>query len=160
MNATKVKVGERALLARVNRSLEKHNGQAVKKCRSDTREHTTLGDFYAVDARVEGVVETHIDLEALAFKMGVMKAHEKLATVGALRADLVNAMRGIAEGNITVAEAKLLSRSLREETRALNAVSRRVAVQFRLAANAGDQDAMIRINGEAQALMADFTVRV
>ncbi len=68
---TKVPVSERALLQRINRRLVQDNGK-VKAGRGD------LGAFYRIDTRLNGVVETDVDLEAFGRKLGVLAAWEAL----------------------------------------------------------------------------------
>ncbi len=74
--AHKGKVVERALVARVNRQLGK-KGEALRKCRSDSRWHNDLGSFYLVGGGM--ILAQHIDLAALAREMKVMEPWEVLA---------------------------------------------------------------------------------
>jgi hypothetical protein len=39
-----------------------------------------LGDFYRIDTRINGIVETDVDLEAFGRKLGVLAAWEALVT--------------------------------------------------------------------------------
>jgi hypothetical protein len=72
MKPQKVPVGERALLQRINRALP-HLG-VVKKSRGAQREF--LGEFFRLQGAV--LVEKHVKIDALARKLGVLKAWEVL----------------------------------------------------------------------------------
>ncbi len=78
MAVAKVGVSVRALLARVNRKLA-HEYLVLKRCRSDAKFYTELGDFYAVSIRTNYVDATHVDLETWAKEIGVLKPYEELA---------------------------------------------------------------------------------
>lgn len=73
----KVKVTRRALEARLRRHLATE-GLTLKKCRFDSRWHSDFGDYYAVDASLNAVRETHIDIEGWAREAGVMKPFEEM----------------------------------------------------------------------------------
>lgn len=72
----KVPVGERAMLARLNRRLGS-DGLAVKSCREDSKAFEAMGRYYQVDAKRNIVTATHLDIEKLAREMGLMEAWEK-----------------------------------------------------------------------------------
>ena len=46
--------------------------------RVTTRDLASMGQFYLIDANVQGVVQTNLDLEDYAREIGVLKPHEKL----------------------------------------------------------------------------------
>ncbi|GAB3377704.1 hypothetical protein [Azotobacter armeniacus] len=73
----KVKVTERALLARINRALRKDN-QQLYRCREGSQAHGELGDFYAVDTALDVIMAKHIDLAMWARDMGVLPDWEEL----------------------------------------------------------------------------------
>ena len=72
----KVQVSERALEARIKRSLEK-DGNLLKKCRKDSRFYDDLGDYYIVDQR-NSIAAKHCDLRTLAHEIGALKDYETL----------------------------------------------------------------------------------
>lgn len=83
----KVPISERALLARVNRSLAKDD-RVVRKSRvlidrgrpgSEPYFNPATGEFYMIDTRFNGMVEDHIDLEDLGREIEVLKPWETLA---------------------------------------------------------------------------------
>lgn len=74
--ATTVPISERALVARINRQLNKED-QQLRKCRPDQRGYGELGDFYIVGDRT-GVEAQHVDIERLGKELGVLKPYEKL----------------------------------------------------------------------------------
>lgn len=69
------KVSIRALEARVNRVLDK-DGQALRKCREDSRWYSELGDYYIVNYYTNCIDAKHCDVEALAHELGVLKDWE------------------------------------------------------------------------------------
>lgn len=73
----KVKVSERALMARINRKIKPDELQ-LKKCREDARGYDYLGEFYTIDFSNNTVDDTHIDLTAYAKELGVLAGHEEL----------------------------------------------------------------------------------
>ena len=81
MKTIKVKVSDRALLARINRKLLKED-RIVKKCRPDSRSYHDLGDYYMVDLRSNGVLfhYKNLDLSKLAKELELLKPYEELAT--------------------------------------------------------------------------------
>lgn len=73
----KVKVTERALLARINRALRKDN-QQLYRCRADSQAYDELGDFYAMDTALNVVMAKHINLAMWARDLGVLPDWEEL----------------------------------------------------------------------------------
>jgi hypothetical protein len=73
----KVKLNERALVARINRKLF-GDDQVLKKLRPNSRWLNDLGEFYLLDTRKNGIIGKHIDLVTLAKKIGVMTDYEEL----------------------------------------------------------------------------------
>lgn len=73
----KAPVSHRALEARVKRALEK-DGQTLKKCREDSRWYNELGEHYTVDVELNCVNAKHVDLEAWARELGVLKDFESV----------------------------------------------------------------------------------
>ncbi|MFB8828215.1 hypothetical protein [Azotobacter salinestris] len=73
----KVKVTERALLARINRALRKDN-QQLYRCREDSQAYEELGDFYAVDTAQDVVMARHVDLAMWARDLGMLPDWEEL----------------------------------------------------------------------------------
>lgn len=76
---THVPVSERALLARINRRLAA-KGQAVKKCREQSRWHKDLGSHYLVDVRANLIAATDVDLGDTAKELGLLKPYEQSDT--------------------------------------------------------------------------------
>jgi hypothetical protein len=76
----KVDVDERAVLARVNRALEKEHKQ-LRKCRANTAAHRKLGEYYMVayEPTVK-IVETRVDLTKLATELGALEAYEQIGS--------------------------------------------------------------------------------
>jgi len=74
----RIPVSERALLARLNRHL-RNRGKVIKKCRYWSRDHFTLGDYFAVDLYRNVIIAHHIDLSDWAKNRGVIKDYESLA---------------------------------------------------------------------------------
>ena len=76
-NSQKVKVSERALLARLNRKLAAEN-LTVKKCAESSRWHSNLGDYYCVDMALNTITASHIGLEGWGREYGCLKGFEEL----------------------------------------------------------------------------------
>lgn len=72
----KIPVSEKAVLARVNRRLDRDD-QAVKKTRRKSIV-SYIGEYTRVDYRRGGVVENHVDLEALAREVGALEPWETM----------------------------------------------------------------------------------
>jgi hypothetical protein len=70
--SSKREVTESAVLARINRRLA-YDGERVRRCRTDRRHYYELGDFYKVDIGLNNIIENHVDLRALAMKLGVIQ---------------------------------------------------------------------------------------
>ncbi len=80
----KVPVGERALVRRIKRELHEVNekGEEFGKRLCKTREGRNrigLGEYFIVDVGRRHVIETHVDIEALARKLGVLRGYEVLS---------------------------------------------------------------------------------
>ena len=73
----KVKVSERALLARVNRQLQKESMQ-LRKCKKDSSGYDELGDYFQVDLSSGVLVANHVDLSSIANKLEVLADYEIL----------------------------------------------------------------------------------
>jgi hypothetical protein len=73
-----VPVAERALVARIDRTLRKE-GQAIRRCRQDSRSAASLGRYYLIDGSLNAVTATHVDIESLGRELGLLKAWERLA---------------------------------------------------------------------------------
>ena len=76
MRRNKLRVSERALLQRLNRALAK-DGEVLKKARP-SRYRKELGDFFVLSRRANGVIEGHVNIEALARQKGVLARWEVL----------------------------------------------------------------------------------
>ena len=61
---------ESTLLNKINFKLRRDN-EYVRKCRTDSRDYSTLGDYYIVDADRNTVTATHCKLESLAAELGI-----------------------------------------------------------------------------------------
>ncbi len=72
------KVSERALFSRIDRALRR-KGQRLRRCRSNSRDYQTLGDFYTVDIERNALVLPSIDLEQYGRELKVLHADEQLA---------------------------------------------------------------------------------
>jgi hypothetical protein len=68
-----ITVSRRALIARVERALAKQD----RELHADRSSNQV--SLYVTDAKKQTVVETDVDVEALARKIGVMKPWERLA---------------------------------------------------------------------------------
>jgi len=75
--ATRAPISERAAYARLNRALARE-GQALRRCREDSRSFHNLGHYYVVDLSLNCVVASHCDLEQLARETGVLKDWETI----------------------------------------------------------------------------------
>ena len=72
-----VPVGERALIARINRKL-KQQGEKLKKLRGE-RWASDLGYFYIVNETLNSVEAQHVNLEEMARELGALAEWERLA---------------------------------------------------------------------------------
>jgi hypothetical protein len=75
-NPTKVQMSLRAVLGRINRRL-RQAGEHLYTNRAD-REQSTLGHYYIVNLRENRIARTHVDVEALAREMGLLKPWEEI----------------------------------------------------------------------------------
>jgi len=73
----KKQISERALLARLNRKLEKHS-EIIKKCRSDSHAYGDFGNYYSVSLQTNAIQAQHIDLEKWGREYEVLKEWEEL----------------------------------------------------------------------------------
>lgn len=79
MNA-QLPITERALVARINRKLEKE-GEILRRCRENSRWFTDMGRYYTVDIVSNAVGARGVsDLESFGRDLGVVKAFERLDT--------------------------------------------------------------------------------
>ncbi|MFC4252846.1 hypothetical protein [Sinimarinibacterium flocculans] len=65
---------ERTLVARINRALRRDDADMiVRVCRDSSRDRLYLGRYYAVDPTRNCIVDKHVDLEALARALSVLR---------------------------------------------------------------------------------------
>lgn len=74
-NTRQVPVTERAVVQRVNRKLAAERVR-LHKCRDGGRWESQLGTWYVVDLDVNGIAQTHVDLETYARELDVLAAWE------------------------------------------------------------------------------------
>ena len=74
---TTVPVGERALIARINRKL-KPEGEKLKKLRGE-RWLNDLGQYYVIDVTQNSLLHPDVDLEGFARECGALEDWEHLA---------------------------------------------------------------------------------
>lgn len=67
-------VTKNAVVKRINRKLAPQ-GLEVRKSRSG-RERSNLGDFYLLEERSNAVLDSHLDLEGLAYRHNVLAPSE------------------------------------------------------------------------------------
>jgi hypothetical protein len=72
----KVKVNNRALLARINRFLIRQD-QKLIKCRSK-RCRQDFGNYYVIDVKLNAINEKNIELDKLGSRLGILKPYEEL----------------------------------------------------------------------------------
>jgi hypothetical protein len=72
----KAPITRRALIQRISRALKKDNPHTALKATRGQRERRDLGDYYIYRRNV--VTETHIKLEELGKRLGVLKPYERL----------------------------------------------------------------------------------
>ena len=70
-------VTELAVKRRLNRRLAE-KGECLRKCSSNSPWLSELGNYYIAEINTDNVIQTDIDLEALARKEGVMKSGEAI----------------------------------------------------------------------------------
>jgi hypothetical protein len=78
MKPKKIPISHRALIQRINRALDKR-GQQLCKWRKDIRGYAAYGDYQIVDLKRGGMVETNVNLEKLARKIGALNAWEAVS---------------------------------------------------------------------------------
>ena len=66
-----------ALIARINRRLA-HDGQRLRTTRG-TRMIAAVGDHYVIDVGGDYVVDKFVDVEELAYQLGVLRPSERTA---------------------------------------------------------------------------------
>jgi hypothetical protein len=82
----KVDLDWRAVLARVNRALEKDHKQ-LRKCRAKSAAFRKLGEYYLVVLEPAAqIVDTRVDLTKLATELGVLEAYEQIGAVSGTNA--------------------------------------------------------------------------
>lgn len=74
----KVPVSERALVGRINRALAK-DGEALRRCRRNSRAWPELGDYYVVDINKNFVTGKRLDLEDYGRELKVLADFEALS---------------------------------------------------------------------------------
>ena len=72
----KIKITERALLARLRRRLEK-DGEFLKACKENSPSFSDLGHFYLVNSQ-NCIIAAWINLVTLAEELNVLKEYEEL----------------------------------------------------------------------------------
>jgi hypothetical protein len=77
VSKNKVPVSERALVARCVRVLKK-DGNTLRICQEGSRSFSTLGRFYTLDLDRNVVLDSDVDLEELAKKLGCLRGYEAL----------------------------------------------------------------------------------
>jgi hypothetical protein len=70
-------VTELAVKRRLNRRLAE-KGECLRKCSSSSPWWNELGDYYIAEINTDKVIQTDVDLEALARKEGAMKSGEAI----------------------------------------------------------------------------------
>ena len=73
----KVKVTERALIARINRKLAKQD-EKLLTCRESSPSFYTLGRYYVVNIYGNYVINQDVGLDELGREMGVLKPFEEM----------------------------------------------------------------------------------
>ena len=74
----KVPVGERALLARINRKLAADELR-IRKNREGSRAEQDMGVYFMLNTHINGAVEYHVNLEETGRELGVLQAWEEVA---------------------------------------------------------------------------------
>ena len=75
-----IKLTNRALVARINRSLAACD-QKLRKSRGE-RARFDLGDYFVVDVPGRHIIDKYIDVEALGRELGVLRPSEQVAQEG------------------------------------------------------------------------------
>ena len=74
---SKVPISERAIVARINRTLAKQD-EALRRCRQDSRSFSSLGSYYTIDLNRNCITGKDLDIEAVGRELGVLKEWEEL----------------------------------------------------------------------------------
>lgn len=72
-----VPVSAAAVVKRINRRLNLDNKRLVV-CRRDHPQYLRTGRYYLTDQCLNAVIDMHVDLEALAHELGVLKQNERV----------------------------------------------------------------------------------
>jgi hypothetical protein len=70
-------ITESALIQRIRRKL-KTTSYMLRKARGE-RQQVDCGRFYVIDTNLNALLWHHVDLEAFARELGVLRAHESVA---------------------------------------------------------------------------------
>lgn len=73
----KKQVTQKALMARLNRRLALR-GEILKKCAEGSTWHKSLGDYYLINVKSEGIVGFNKDLVQLARQEGALQTWEMM----------------------------------------------------------------------------------
>ena len=73
-------VTELAVKRRLNRRLAE-KGECLRKCSSSSPWLSELGSYYIAEIDTDNVLQTDVDLEALARKEGAMKSGEAISSL-------------------------------------------------------------------------------
>ena len=74
----RVAIPELALSYRVRRRL-KAQGKNLRQCSATSSKRPEFGRYFVIDVATNSVLEKHIDLEALARKLGALRSSESVA---------------------------------------------------------------------------------
>jgi len=77
-NGKKVPISERALTQRINRKLQQQNNPEKLIAARGTTAREQLGHYYTVETNTSAVARSHVDLEKLASKLGVIQPWEEM----------------------------------------------------------------------------------
>jgi hypothetical protein len=72
-----MRISERSLLTRINRKF-RHEEEAVRKCRVNSRWYFELGDYFCVDLNSNFIIAKDIGLECLGRELGVLGQADEL----------------------------------------------------------------------------------
>lgn len=78
MPKQKVMLTERAVFARISRSLQK-DGMMLRRCRQDSRGAHELGRYFVVDLDRNAIVWKDLDLEQLGRERGILADYEAMS---------------------------------------------------------------------------------
>jgi hypothetical protein len=76
--SNQIKITVAGLTARINRKIA-HNGQRLCAARVGGRLESNVGRYYVLDVTRNVVIDTHVDLETLGVRLGVLQSGENLA---------------------------------------------------------------------------------